>query len=321
LFNVRRLLPDADITVWRHANPTAVRKVPDEADRIVYDLEQALSTRPQIAIIASPAPFHVRTALELASAGIHLLIEKPLSDSLDGVDDLIHEAESKGVVLMVGYHLRFSPSLNCIRGAITDGAIGTVLSLRAEVGQFLPDWRPGTDYRSGVSARSEMGGGVILELSHELDYVRWLGGEIRSVQAETGHLAGLEIDVEDVAEIVVRFDSGAIGSIHLDMFQRIATRTCRVVGSEGSVEWDGLRGVARLFSATTGGWADLYGPSGAELNEMYLSEVGHFIQCAQDGGEIPVDGAGGRRIVELALAIKGSAELGQRVFVESSEPQ
>jgi predicted dehydrogenase len=302
LSNARRLLPEAHITVWRHARPPAAERAPAEADRIVHSLEEALSMRPDIAILAVPAPFHIRTAAPLASAGIHLLIEKPLSDTLDGVDGLLDVATRQGIVLMVGYHLRFSPSLKCLRSAIAEGTIGKVLSLHAEVGQYLPDWRPGTDYRSGVSARRELGGGVILELSHELDYMRWLGGEIRSIHADTGQLGGLDIDVEDVAEIVLRFTDGAIGSVHLDMLQRSATRTCRVIGSEGTLEWDGLSGYARLFSAGDGTWTDLYGPSDAGVDDMYTAELAHFIRCAIEGGDVPADGAAGRRILELALA-------------------
>ena len=199
--------------------------------------------------------------------------------------------------------------------AIADGAIGRLIGLRAEVGQYLPDWRPGSDYRQGVSARRDLGGGVVLELSHELDYVRWLGGEIQFVSAATGNLGGLDIDVEDSAEIVLGFADGAIGSVHLDMVQRSPTRTCKVIGTDGTLEWDGIRGHTRLFSAADDAWTDLYGPSDVGVDEMYVKELAQFIRCVVDGEAVPVDGAEGRRIVELALAVKQSADAGQTIQV------
>jgi predicted dehydrogenase len=326
LSNLRRLMPEAHITVWRHARSAGAEQASAEADRIVYGLDEALSPRPDMAILASPASCHVRTAAALASAGVHMLIEKPLSDSLDGVDALLDDCRRQRIVLMVGYHLRFSPSLTCLHHAIADGVVGRVLSVRSEVGQYLPDWRPGTDYRQGVSARRDLGGGVVLELSHELDYVRWLGGEIRSVSAETGQLGGLDIDVEDVAEILLRFTHGAIGSVHVDMLQRSATRTCKVIGAEGTLEWDGLDGRVRLFSAHDGRWTELCGPSDAGVNEsdagvndMYVAELAHFIRCAVEGGDVPVDGVAGRRVLEIALAAKRSAECGQVIWVGGEE--
>jgi predicted dehydrogenase len=316
LVNLRHLIPDANITVWRHAPLAGGGDVPREADGVVTSLDEALSPRPDMAILASPAPYHVRTAAALASAGVHILVEKPLSDSLDGVDALIDACGRRGIVLMVGYHLRFDPSLTILHDAVADGIIGRLLSLRSEVGQYLPEWRPGTDYRQGVTAQRDLGGGVVLELSHELDYVRWVAGEVRSVRAETGRLGDLDTDVEDVAEILLRFIDGSIGSVHLDMIQRSPTRTCRIIGTEGTLEWDALAGRVRLFSARDGRWTDVCDASGAEVNDMYMAELAHFIRCAIEGGVVPVDGRAGKRVLEIALAAKWSAASGQTVLVE-----
>ena len=115
---------------------------------------------------------------------------------------LLALCHQRRLVLMVGYNFRFYPPLQAMRQALVEGCIGRLISLRAEAGQYLPDWRPGSDYRQGASARRELGGGVVLELSHELDYIRWLGGEVESVGALVGKLSDLEIEVEDTAEIV-----------------------------------------------------------------------------------------------------------------------
>jgi predicted dehydrogenase len=253
LANLRQLQTDAHITVCRTHSQS--RNIPPEADSVVFNLDCALASKPTAAIVATPSAFHIATALDLAQEGTHLFIEKPLSHNLDGVDELLELCRRRHLVLFVGYVLRFQRSLQLLRSALQEGKIGRILSLRAEAGQFLPEWRPGSDYRKGVSGRRDLGGGAVLELSHELDYVPWLVGDVQSVSAQIGQLGDLEIDVEDMAEIVLRFRNGAIGSVHLDMLQRPATRTCRIVGTDGTVVWDGLS--HRVHGSTQGrgpGW-------------------------------------------------------------------
>jgi predicted dehydrogenase len=208
---------------------------------------------------------------------------------------------------MVGYNLRFCRPLQVMRQALVEGRIGRPLALRAEAGQYLPEWRPGKDYRQCVSARRDLGGGAVLELSHELDYVRWLVGEVKTVCAQVGHLSDLELDVEDTAEIILQFCNGAIGSVHLDMVQRPATRTCRIVGTEGTLAWDGMSHRVQLFSAAADRWSDLHPAEAIDRNEMYLAELRHFFGCVRGKGKPIVSGNEGRRVLEIALAVKKSS--------------
>ena len=104
----RALFPNADIRILRHLKTD--NEIENKNDYF-WDIEEALAFSPQIAVIANPAPFHVSIAKQLAQIGAHLLIEKPLSDSLDGIQELIKICEENQVVLMVGYNLRYSPSL------------------------------------------------------------------------------------------------------------------------------------------------------------------------------------------------------------------
>jgi predicted dehydrogenase len=316
LANLRQIEPDAWITVWhQRTEPEATRRMPPGADAVVYSLDAALSESPDAAIIASPAPLHVHAALALADQGSHLFVEKPLSDSLEGIDALIDLCHARSVVLMVGYHLRFCRSLQIARDVLREERIGRLLSLRAEVGQYLPEWRPESDYRHGVSARQALGGGVLLELSHELDYVRWLAGDVRSVQAQIGHLSNLDVDVEDVAELLLRFSSGAVGSVHLDMVQRPMSRLCKVVGTAGSLTWDGITHNVRVFSAGDVGWTDVHAPAPVDRNAAFVSELQHFLGCVRTGATPLVGGEDGRLALELALAAKSSSVSGQTVHV------
>ena len=316
--NLKRIEPSAEITAWRRIGPD--QSLGDSGplvDRVVYSLEEALSTRPDAALVTNPAPMHVETGLALAHEGIHLFIEKPISNTLDGVNSLMELCRARGLALMVGYNFRFYSPLQAVRRALDVGSIGRLVSLRAEVGQYLPDWRPGSDYRQGVSANAHLGGGALLEQSHELDYARWLAGEVEAVSAQAGHLSDLDMDVEDTAEVLLRFSNGAFGSVHLDMVQKSMTRTCRIIGTEGTLTWDWSSHRARLFTGATGTWTELCDGQGIDSNDMYLDEMRHFLDCVRGYASPMVGGEDGLRALEIALAARRSSEEGHAVEIAS----
>jgi predicted dehydrogenase len=309
LKNLKIIEPAAHITIWhQHSKPQDKAKSAPSADCVVYRLEDALDGKPDVALITCPASLHVKVGSALARQGVHLFIEKPLSHTLDGVDELLTLCDQSALVLMVGYNFHFYRPLQLMQQALMNGRIGRPILLRAEVGQYLPDWRSDIDYRQSVSARYDLGGGAVLELSHELDYARWLMGEIKAVSATVRHLSDLEIDVEDMAEIILQFHNGAIGSVHLDMVNRAVTRRCRVIGTEGTLAWDGVSNCVQLFSAATNQWSDLCPAQVTDRNEMYIAELRHFLDCVNDKTSPIVDGKDGRRVLEIALAVKQSSQ-------------
>lgn len=314
--NLRRLEPDADITVVKLSAPIDGLTPPPGSDRLVGSLEAACALSPTAAIIAGPATMHLAEARLLAEAGSHLMVEKPIAARPEGVGALIELCRARGLTLMVGYCLRFLPALVTLRELVGTGVLGRVLSVRAEVGQYLPDWRPATDYRSCVSARAALGGGALLELSHEIDYVRWLLGEPEWVSATSGKLSDLEMDVEDSAELVLGFPGrdGAPGpraTLLLDMFQRAPTRQCKVVGSEGTAVMDGIAGSVRLFTTATGAWRPVDVPAMPDRNDLYLTELRHFLDCARSGGAPMVDGVDALKTLAVAEAARLSAAAGR----------
>lgn len=166
------------------------------------DLNKALSEdKYDAALICSPPSCHVAQVSLLLENGMHCFIEKPMSHNLEGIDKLIETAFKKQKAVLVGYSLRFSPMLVNIKRLIDEGAVGNILSLRASVGYYLPYWRPHEDYRKGYGASLELGGGIVLDASHEIDYVRYLVGEVEEVFAVCRKLSKLDIDTEDFAEI------------------------------------------------------------------------------------------------------------------------
>jgi predicted dehydrogenase len=313
---VRQCLPKAKILVMRH-EPTST--IPERADAVCSSLQEALSFGPRAAVIANPAPFHCPVATELLKAGCHVLIEKPLASSLIDATALLGDTRASGVVCQVGYNLRFMPSLQEFRRLVMGGCVGRVLSVRSEISQYLPSWRPGMDYRQGVSAQKAMGGGVLLELSHEIDYLRWIFGEVSWVSAWLGRLGDLEIDVEDSAQMTLGFagearrgmgragDDGApVGSLQMDFLRHDTTRCCTVIGSEGSLRWDGVAGVVDFFSAKDPQWLRVWDQR-QQPNESYLLQWQHFVDCVNTNASPLVGASDGVAVLEIIEAARHSA--------------
>ena len=283
--NIRVLNPASHIAIWRHDSQSDldVGEFKSIIEKIFLNRQEALAWQPHIVFVTDPAPFHVETALAFARRGSHVFVEKPLSTSLENVDVLLRECEERKLVLMVGYVLRFLKPLKLVKQALMEDRIGKVLCIRSTVGHYLCDWRPSRDYRTTVSAQKKLGGGVLFELSHELDTVRWLVGEVQAIQALTAKISDLDLDlVEDTAELLLKFRSGAIGSIHLDMIDPAQNRSCRVIGTRGTLHWNAEEAhTVRLYKAKEKEWVDLYSDSSLYSNEMYLEEVRHFFRCVE----------------------------------------
>src|SRR5262245_48452049 len=170
-----------------------------------HDLSVALSRRPLAVIISNPSALHIISALEAARAGAHLLIEKPLASDLQGVAELESLVADRRLRALVGFQFRYNPGLRQIRAWLGAGAIGSVVTAQVHWGEYLPDAHPWEDYRSGYAARAELGGGVLLTLSHPFDYLRWLLGEIAHEWTIESRCDALGLPVDTCTDVAVRF--------------------------------------------------------------------------------------------------------------------
>ena len=213
--NLRTILGDRlELIAWRQRRLTHVVTQTLQADhqkdveqelgiRAFSDLNAALAEKPAAAFVCNPSNMHLRVAKSCAEAGCDLFLEKPLSDSLDGIDELSDAVEKNGRIAMVGYQLRFHPAIQKLASVLESGQLGRILAVRASVGEYLPNWHPYEDYRQTYAARAELGGGVVLTLIHEFDYLYSLFGMPTRLFAAGGHLSHLEINVEDTASILM----------------------------------------------------------------------------------------------------------------------
>jgi predicted dehydrogenase len=306
---LRGLFPNADIRVLRHS----VSDFPVEhANGSIYDVHQAAAYLPQIAVIANPSPFHLEVASHLIAVGCHLLIEKPISNESTHVQSILDDAKAKGVLLQIGYNLRFLSSLCNFRKFINEGLIGRVLSVRAEVGQHLASWRSNVHYKDGVSAQKALGGGVLLELSHEIDYLRWIFGEVDWVSCWLGRQSDLEIDVEDTAHLLLGFNYTSrmhqiVAQLNLDFIRQDSIRVCTVIGDLGVIQWDGLTDEVRIKHAPDLDWKIL--PSSSKLGEnSYELQCMDFVECVQQKRSPKVSGEDGLAVLNIIEAARQSSQ-------------
>jgi predicted dehydrogenase len=308
---LREALPTADIRVLRHSGCGAPI---EHADGCFDRLDAASVFAPELALIASPAPFHLSAARVLGEAGAHLLVEKPVSDTADGVANLIALCAARARVFQVGYNLRFLETLQVFRDRIAAGQIGAVQAVRCEIGQYLPGWRPDVDYRDTVSARRALGGGVLLELSHDLDMLRWVFGEVEWLSAWTGRQGMLEIDVEDCAMLQMGFDAGPVAQLSMDFLRRDTTRTCTAIGAEGSLRWDAVTGQVARYDLDSGAWIELSAAC-PDRDFTYRAQIETFL-AAIDGrsGDVAAQGTDGLAVMRLIDAARLSdAQQGRRI--------
>lgn len=289
------------------------------------DIRDALKKhKPDAVVVANPTALHLDVAIPAAQAGCAILLEKPVSDSLDRLDILQQAAQKSGSKILVGFQFRHHPTLNKARELIQSNAIGKILTVHAHWGEYLPQWHPWEDYRQSYAARADLGGGVIRTLTHPLDYLRYLIGEVESLWSFNGHISPLEIDVEDVAEIGFKFVNGAIGGVHLNYVQRPPRHTLEIVGTQGTLRWDNADGILRSSNPPSpfGSYSDdppapvlqtFSPPEGFERNQLFVSQTRHFIETARGESEPVCSLEDGIAALRLALAAKESQKSGKIV--------
>lgn len=252
----------------------------DQLTCTVSDANEAVALKPDVAIIASPAPFHIDQALAFLGAGIPVLIEKPLAVTLHDGERLVQSdvAQSNAFARSaVGYVLRHQPAFDAVLEVFKRRRLGALRSTRIEAYSYLPEWRPGQDFRGTVSASLELGGGVLRELSHEIDYASVLCGRVTSVIGWRNSRTSLDVDVDEHVEFMLRHDGDHITSLSLDFGTRGPTKRCmRAVFDDGSLEWDLKLGWVKID-----GWKhpNSYRTYQVERDEMFALQLCDFVDA------------------------------------------
>ena len=254
---VSQRLPEAELLVY------SSQQLEGKSFQSTSNLSEVRKFGPTIAIICGAASDRFAMVKALPNAMRGVLIEKPLAVNYEEGIHVTKELVQRGGITQVGYNLRFSSSLREFKRKVDSLRFGRVLSVRAETGQYLPDWRTGRDYRTTASARGGSGGGVLRELSHEIDYLRWIFGDIEWVSAWCGKQSDLEIDVEDTAHLTLGISPDAtlpmlVGQLNLDFTRHDRTRSITAVCAEGTLRWDGIALRVEEWPQGGAGWEVAY---------------------------------------------------------------
>jgi predicted dehydrogenase len=236
--------------------------------------------RPDVVFITNPTSKHIPVALLAAKNGCDIFIEKPISNNMNNLQKLRKLVQKKKLITYVACQFRFHPLILKIKKMIKSSSIGEIVYARAEWSEYLPEWHPWENYRIGYSARKDLGGGVILTQVHPIDYLYWFFGKIKSVKSIYAHNSDLKMNVEDLAEIILRFKNGIIGSVHVDYIQRPRVHQMTIVGLEGRIFWDCH--ARKMLVTYVNGKTKIYrDPLGFVRNSMFIDEVKHFMECVK----------------------------------------
>lgn len=303
LANLLLLWPQAEVYVVSASG----RLLPQTelAGQSQLSLEQAIATQPLFAVIASPAHLHLQHAMAFRDAGIPALIEKPLVHQLQLAVEFLRRQPSTPL-FSLGYCLRYLPSAQVVKQLLAEQKLGPVYLVQAMVGQHLSQWRKQMDYRDSVSAKEAFGGGALLELSHELDYLLWLFGPLSVDFCRLARQGELTLDVEERADLMLSGDKSLLCQLHLDFLQQVPQRRCVISGQQGRIEWDLLENSVSLINAD--GRQQLYHQPLWDKNQMYLLMLQDFYTAMTLGKAAPIPLQDGLAVLRLVEQAKRMAE-------------
>ncbi len=277
----------------------------------VASLEEAFALGVNTVFICNPTSMHMEILIEALKAGCNIFVEKPVSANLNGFEEAEGWLKKKKNITFVGYQNRYHPCIKKAKELLDRKAIGDIVSVHSEIGECVKNWHKYEDYRTMYACRKELGGGVIVTQIHELDYLYYLFGTPKTVYAIGGKLSDLEIDVEDVADILMGYELGGKYvpvSVHEDYIQAPARRECRIVGTEGKIEFDLLSSSFVMFDGTGGiQYSETYE---FERNDMFMSELKEFIDCIEKNRNPSISLPEGKKSLEMAMAVKESIKTG-----------
>jgi predicted dehydrogenase len=284
--------------------------------KIFNSINECIKEKPDAVIISNETSNHISYAIKFANAGINLFVEKPLSNSLKNIKKIQEIIKKKHLITQIGCQLRFHKCLKEIKSLLLKKRIGKVISAKVECGSFLPDWHQNENYKKGYSAREDLGGGVLLTCIHEIDYLYWFFGNVENVISITGQYGNLKISADDLSVGVLKFKNNIIAEFHLDYFQKPEFRSCKIIGTKGTIYWDSNSNIVKIYENEKNKWTEVLKWSKYERNLMFKQELMHFLGCIKKQKHTinPIE-KDGVITLKIVLGIKKSARLGKMIKI------
>lgn len=270
------MLPDTRVDIEAKYN---IRTFPD--------LERAQYFHPDFAVVANPTCMHVTTALELVKKKIPVLLEKPVSDTHAGVEDLIRISKENSTPVMIGYMMRFNPCAMVMKEYIDRKVLGRIYSISIIVNSYMPGWHKYEKYNEFYAGKRALGGGVVLTEIHEIDLLHWLFGPPLNISAVGGKLSGLNIDVEDTVSVLMEqkdTNNNFPVTVTMSFVQKTPLRQFLVLGESGRLDWDILSNTLKIDNYDDDHHETHEFPD-FQRNDMFRDQMKHFIDCIKTGSE------------------------------------
>jgi len=265
---------------------------------------EAYQEKPDVAFVCNPTSLHIPAALQAARRGCHIFMEKPLSHSLADIKKLQAFTRKKRLVTFVAYNFRFHPAIRKIKELILTRFLGDIYFIRLQFASYLPAWHPWEDYRKSYASRSDLGGGVILTSSHELDMLLWLFGKYKKINSTISKGKYLGISAEDMALIHIQFSNGILAEVNLSYVQEPPKRYIEIVGKKGILFYDFYRGGLKFYNKEQKRWSMILKVKKNATEETYRQELMHFIECVRKREKTICSIGDGIKTLKMALDAK-----------------
>ena len=311
--NIRKILPNSEIDVYdpqkelrkkisKKFHAIELNQIP--RNKSIYDL----------VLICTPPVSHVSLAIDSLKDGSNVFVEKPLSSNLVGITKLKNLTKTNQPLAFIGYNFRFNEGINFIKKFVLEKRLGKVLHASAYFGHYLPNWRPKQDYKKNYSFKKILGGGIIFDSSHEIDYLCWILGKPISVQSNfvTGYT--LKTDVESLAEIILKFKDNILSNIHLDFIRAEYKRSVELLFENGIINWSLKENYLNIYNNKTNTWKKI--KINQNINDMYVKEIRHILDCIKQNKKSEIiDIENGLYALNLSQVIMNAGKTGKRIKI------
>jgi len=259
------------------------KNLPQDIDvEEIYDWSEVLKIRPDIVVISNPSSLHIDMAMKVSSFAKGVFIEKPISNSLEGCNQLSRTLLDNKITPFVGFNLMFHPLIKKLISFYNDNDLGRVINFQCQVGQWLPDWHPYENYKEAYYARKDLGGGVALTLIHEVQLAIELCGKSISVYGEISDYDKLPIQNVDVcSDMMIKHQYGAISQIHLDYIQKPSHRSGLITFERGWISYD--FNTMELKVQSNDAVRVIYSDPSYDFNNAYIDQMKMFINYVEEG--------------------------------------
>lgn len=294
-------------------NPERREKVKkDIPSAIVFDSVESAVTGADVIFMCAPTSLHIPIYKQISQFGdFHIFFEKPLSHTLEGCEQMLFDQKRKGKHTAVGYMLHHHPVLLELKSLLESKKIGKVLSVRSECGLYLPFWHPWEDYRDFYMSWKTGGGGALLDISHEINYLQWLFGDITEVTGFMGTISDLEISSDDLALGIFNFSSGVVGQMQLDLLQFEESRFCKIIGTEGVVVADLMNNTLRYNTKDNVEWTEK--KMEVDFDKIYHTQYTNVMSVFSGGEGYIVPGEAAYATMEVIEGIRRSHSYSTKV--------